>query len=373
MSITLIHPRFQQRLAELRKQHNLSYRDLGRLTAFPHTHIWEIEVGRKRPTVQFAAALDVALAAGGELAKMVSDYEPPITPDDDARLTAVIKCPRRVDTETVDSLATMLAHQRRVEDTLGSTLLVQHVCDQLDVVEKLVPAAPDARRIEIVTVASQWAQFAGWLCTTTGNHQRGRELYGRTMEWAAEVGDADMMATALSMRGHLAWIQDNVRPMLNLSRAAGWQPAGPAVRALAAQQEARAHALTGNAADCDARLDLAEDLAHQAAANPEQLPKWLYFYEPDVFALQRGLAQHLLRRHERAIELLSGALDVLPAEVRHSDWIGWYVCQLAAAHAAVGDDGGAAAAVGEAREIAQATGARRLTQDVDRLARQLGL
>lgn len=364
---------FAQRLGELRRHRGLSYREFGKLTHYSHTYLWEIESGRKQPTPHIAAKLDEALEAHGELAGMATEHPSPVVPDVSERLAAVAANPRQLDTATIDALAAMLAHQRRLEDRAGSALLVAPVVGQLALIEALVTDSRDPLRPAMVGLGAQWAQFAGWLCATTGDHRQGQAWYLRAMEWASEAGDPNMVATALSMRGHLAWIRDEIPAMLSLSQAAQWPPTHPAVRALAAQQEARAHAILGDADACDAKLDQAEALAFAAVERPDQLPPWLYFFKPDFFTLQRGLAQRLLGRHDQAVELLTLGLDQVPDDIRRSDWIGWYVCQLAASLADTGDAASAEAPLAEAGQIAAATGAQRLTRDVQRVARQLGL
>lgn len=331
----------------------------------------ELEKGVTQPSADTAQLLDNALDGGGELAAMVRlAHEDGI----DGRLLYVAQNPRRIDAATVDTLAALLAGQRRLEDNIGSAALVTPVLAQLATVEGLVRDAPDSGvKVRLIDVGAQWAQLAAWLCATTGDHQSGRRLYLQALEWATEAANPHMVATALSMRGHLAWITGRIRTMIELSRSAQWQPASPGVRALATQQEARGLALVGDAAGADTKLDQAEELAALAAGNRDGEPPWLYFYDPEFFATQRGLVQQYLGRHEQAAEQLSGALAVLPPEIRRSDWVGWYVLQLAAAHAAAGHRDEAVQVLDEARRIAANAGAARLRGEVDELARKLGL
>ena len=292
---------------------------------------------------------------------------------DFAKLAMYSHNPRHLDLATIDALVATLAHQRRLEDIVGAGLLVEPTRGQLSIVERLVPDVPDRLHRTMVGVAAQWAQFAGWLYEASGDAGQATRWYSRAMDWGTEIGDADMMATALSMRGHLAWTAQQYAGMLTLSQSALWIPAGAAVRAIAKQQEARAFAVLGDPVACDERLNEAEELAHQAFEHPEQAPAWLYFYEPDFFTLQRGLAQYLLQRNERAVELLTLGLDRVTPEVRRSEWIGRYLCKLAAAHAAIGNRATAADLVHEVRDIATGTGAAQLLHDVERIARELGL
>ena len=375
-----VDPHFGARLRELRKQRQLSLRELADLAHHGKSYVGELEIGQKQPTVDVAANLDRALGANGELARMVTDATDGLwTPDDEDRMLYVVRNPRHIDTATIESLQEILAHQRRLEDTIGSAPLVMPVTSQVAMLENLVEEAPDNdRKLKLLDAASQWAQFSAWLATTTGNHAEGRIRYLRAMEWATEAGNPHMVATALSMRGHLAWIQGKYRSMIELSKAAAWQPASLAVRALAVQQEGRGLALTGDAEGSDSKMEQADEMVLEAAEHPEAQPPWLYFYDPIYLRLQRGLAQvylgeHDRNRYEQAVSLLTRALDDLPPDIRRSDWVGWYVAQLAKAHAALGNREAAIAALEEARRTADASGANRLSGDVEQLARQLGL
>jgi len=356
---------FGQALRRLRDEHGLSLRKLAERVPTHHSYIAELEHGTKQPGTQMAARLDNVLDAGGILAALLPG--PP--PEHADRLAYVTAHPRRVDPATIDSLATVLAGQRRLEDSIGSTPLVAPVLAQLDLVTDLVAEAPGRLRPAVVDLGAQWAQFAGWLTETTGALAAGRRWYLRALEWATEVGNPHMVATVLSMRGHLAWVQGDIPAMIGLSQTAGWAPAAAGVRAMAVQQEARGHAILGDGEACDRRLDEAEALADQ----PGTMPPWMYFYDPDFLTLQRALAFRYLGRHEQAIELFTGALDRVPAGIRRSDWVGWYVYQLGETYAAAGVTDCAAAAVDEAAEIARVTGAARLAGEVEGLARQLHL
>jgi transcriptional regulator with XRE-family HTH domain len=370
---TIVDPRFPGRLRQLRKAHGLSLRELAARTHFGKSTLSELESGITAPSEDTAQRLDDALVAGGELARMVYLANGEVADAGD-RLDYVARNPRRVDAAAVDTLAELLASQRRLEDSIGSAPLVTPVLAQLATVETLVRDAPDTDlKTRLVDVAGQWAQFAAWLSTTTGDHAAGRRLYLQAMEWATEAGNPHMVATALSMRGHLAWIMGRITPMIELSRAAQWQPASRGVRALATQQEARGLALVGDDRAVEAKMAEAEQLTVDAADHRGDEPPWMYFFDPDFLTAQRGLAQQYLQHHDRAVELLTDGLDRLAPEIRRADWIGWYVVQLAAAFAAAGERDEAVKALTEAREIADRANANRLRSEVDALARKLGL
>jgi transcriptional regulator with XRE-family HTH domain len=203
---TLVDPRFGARLRELRKARGLSLRELAARTHFGKSTLSELESGTTSPSEDTAQRLDNALEAGGELTRMVYLTNGEMLDAAD-RLAYVTKAPRGIDIATVDTLADLLAGQRRLEDSIGSAPLVTPVLAQLATVETLVRDAPDSNlKTRLIDIAGQWAQFAAWLSTTTGDRTGGRRLYLQAMEWATEAGNPHMVATALSMRGHLAWI-----------------------------------------------------------------------------------------------------------------------------------------------------------------------
>jgi tetratricopeptide (TPR) repeat protein len=257
---------------------------------------------------------------------------------------------------------------------------------QLAIVEDLVVEARGDLRPDVVRLGSQWAQFAAWLHANTGRLVEAQRLYGRALEWATEVDDADMIGTALNMQGHAAWLGGKVGPMVGLSQAAQRDTrASAGVLALAAQQEARGRALTGDSETTDRKLDEAAILAGEAAERPGDEPPWIYFYSPGYLTMQRGLAYRFLGRdaeaggdqesarrwYGRATELFEAGLSAMPAEVRNAEWVGSYLYQLAATHAAAGDVVEACARAREAAVIARQTTSSRLDGDLRRLAARL--
>lgn len=66
-------PDFGSRLRKLRVERRLSLRRLGVLIHCSHGYLWELEVGKKRPSLKVARLLDEALAANGRLKAMVRE------------------------------------------------------------------------------------------------------------------------------------------------------------------------------------------------------------------------------------------------------------------------------------------------------------
>lgn len=252
-----------------------------------------------------------------------------LDPDSADRLEALYERPRGVDVGALRSLAHVLHESRRLEDSIGAAPLLQPMRAQLTLVEGLVVDARGPLRQNVVSLGSQYAQFTAWVHASAGEAAVARQCYDRATEWALEADDANMVSTALSMKGHLAYRLRQLGPMLSLSQAAQRdQRAAPGIRALAAQQEARALALSGERDPCERKLDEAMALAVLANDHPEDEPPWVYFYSLEYFAMQRGRAYLYLGLYEKAAELLEAGLTNMPSELRAAEWAQTYQADL---------------------------------------------
>src|SRR5690349_13679640 len=75
----LVDPGFGRELKELREQHGLSLRRLGRIVHCSHGYLWDLETGSKRPSPAVVVLLDEALGASGRLSAMVREVSTDIT------------------------------------------------------------------------------------------------------------------------------------------------------------------------------------------------------------------------------------------------------------------------------------------------------
>ena len=267
-----------------------------------------------RPTGEITADSTVSESDAAEPAFFLDS-------DEADRLAYISDNPRQLDRPALKSLTVVLHELRRIEDTIGAGPLLVPARAKLALFERLIIAARGPLCRRVVLLGSQYAQFAAWLHSSANEPKRAHAYYDRASEWGLEVDDANMVATALSMKGHLAYRLKQLNPMLGLSEAAGrYKNASPGVRSLAVQQTARAHALLDNGDDCDRCLDTATVLADRAAARPGGEPPWVYFFSPDYLVMQRGRAYYYLGRYQQAEELLSAGLTALPPEIRRAEW-----------------------------------------------------
>jgi hypothetical protein len=368
-------------LATFRQAAELTQGQLGRVIHCDRTTVVHTEKGRSRGDKQFWQAADEAVHADGallvgfyeiEVAKQEHDQQRQamhltdvrakadawrtgrpamaipeslsatpyaasssvfsLNPDETDRLVHVSNNPRQIDRAALKSLATVLHESRRLEDAIGAAPLLPAARAQLTLFEHLVVEARGPLRRRVVLLGSQYAQFTAWLYSSADQPNKAHAYYDRATGWGLEADDPNMVATALSMKGYMAYRLNQLGPMLGLSEAAGrHKRASPGVRSLAVQQEARAHALLGNGDLCDRKLDTATMLADRAAACPDREPPWVYFFSPDYLVMQHGRAYRYLGRYQQAEELLSAGLGALPPEIRNAEWALTYEQDLEAA------------------------------------------
>lgn len=258
-------------------------------------------------------------------------------PDLRDRAERAIADPTRVDRAVVDSFAGMLEAQRHLEDRVGSGPLVGLVTAQLDLLHGLAAGTSGALHERLVLLASEHAQFIAWMHHDQRRADDALVWYDRAADWAHEAGDATMAATVLSMKAHVAWSRGDPVRSVRLAQAAQWHTPRltPGARGMAAQMEARGHAVLGDAASTDRKLEEAEVLLGRAAEHVEDEPPWLYFYSPVWLSLQRGMADLALGRNAAAIRRLETGLAALPESYRRDR--AWYQACLARAHAGAGN------------------------------------
>ncbi|EFL33231.1 helix-turn-helix domain-containing protein [Streptomyces viridochromogenes DSM 40736] len=332
-----------------RKLTGLSQTKLGELVGLVQPDVSDIERGRRRVTSlevrgRIATGLGIPpfLHDPGEQPKTAPvPALSPAAPDPDedllARVTSVVDTTHPVDAPTLDWLDRLLAEHRRAEDVIGSRPLVEVMRRQLNTVVDLYAGARGSLADRVVRLAAEHTQFLAWMAQDQGQTAAALAWYDRSHEWALEAGDANMAATTLSMKAHMAWSGGRGTRCVRLAEAARWSAPGASlgVQGMAAQMAARGHALGGDADHAERLLDDAQHLISTAAEHPEDEPPWMYFYGENWFTLQRGMAALHLRNWQTAIDHLTTGLNALPEEYRRDRT--WYQSCLAHALAAAGE------------------------------------
>lgn len=334
-----------------RKLTGVSQTKLGERVGLVQPDVSDIERGRRRVTSvevrqRIMAGLGVpsdfqsaSVPLNRDTAPVPGLSLPGAAPDEDllARVTSVVDSSHRVDAATLDWLDRLLAEHRRAEDTIGSRPLVDVMRQQLRTVVDLYAGARGDLADRVVRLASEHAQFLAWMAQDQAQTAAALAWYDRSHEWALEAGDANMAATTLSMKAHMAWSGGRGTRCVRLAEAARWSAPGTSlgVQGMAAQMAARGHALDGQADDAVRLLDEAEGLIRRASEHPEDEPVWMYFYDETWFTLQRGMAALHLSDWRAAVDHLTVGLDALPDEYRRDKT--WYRACLAHALAGAGE------------------------------------
>jgi transcriptional regulator with XRE-family HTH domain len=367
---------FSAVLRRLMAERGMSLRELARRSHWNAGHLSKVANGRRRASPEVAASLDEVLGADGELAALVpvdtgrravlaggmlAGGLLSIGPESRERIAWVMRQPPRIDGAAIGVLADVLADVRRADDVLGSAMMSEPVLAQLAAVERLVRQAHAPVRQALLNIAQQWAQFAGWLCRNTADLAGAHIRLAQALEWASELGDWTMISTILAEKSEMAAYAGEAGAAISLAQAAQRDTrAVPEQRALAAEFEARGHAMAGDAVAAERKLGEAENLAGEMAALPRDRRPWLYWMTAPYFPNQSGIACAYLagdpRWHMRALTLL--------ATVPGRDGFGvWAPAQnltyLAFAHARAGEvDQACATGLAASGAVRQAGSAR---------------
>jgi ATP/maltotriose-dependent transcriptional regulator MalT len=220
--------------------------------------------------------------------------------------------------------------------------------------------------MRLAAVASEASQFAGWLATATGAHDDASPLYDQALRLGMQARNNDLAATALSMRGHFAWVTGDIAGMADLSQTAADLADAKGTRTVAIQQGGRALAILGDRQAALSAIGEAEDTL-ASDAGPDN-PDGLYFYDAEMLAMQRGLVLAYLAdspaEHAVAADAITAGIEALPAAWRNSEWVAWYRVQAATARAASGDAEQATAALLVALGIVSTTGGQKTLREI---------
>ncbi len=108
-------------------------------------------------------------------------------------------------------LATILAAQRRLNDTADPAAILPATLAQTDVATTLLQAARGPVRDALAPVAAEYVQFSGWLRAEHRDDQRAAHLLTDAEALADDAGSGELAAQAVNFKGYLARQQGNAR------------------------------------------------------------------------------------------------------------------------------------------------------------------
>ncbi|MCO6011231.1 hypothetical protein NE236_40410 [Actinoallomurus purpureus] len=157
--------------------------------------------------------------------------------------------------------------------------------------------------------------------------------------------------------------------MAALSGAAAEMATATGTRTMAIQQRGRALAIMGDEDGALHAIGEAEQVITHGESGDD--PESLYFYEPELLTMQRGIILAYLAddpiAYLRAANTISDALKALPSALRDSEWVASYRVRAAGAFAAGGEPDAASMGLRQAHAIVSATGGSKTLGEIARV------
>lgn len=253
------------------------------------------------------------------------------------------------------------------DNLLGPLHALVGVHQNLDLLQELLELSDQHVRAEVLPLAARYAESAAWLhedCAADATGAaRAAHWTSQAMAWAVEAGDDPMTAWTLFRRAQQATACGRAAPSIGLSRAAQRYDhvLTPQMRAAALQQEAHGYALDGEEAACHRLIDQAEAFAARPESAGDGRSGHGDFATPAYLEGQRANCWLLLGRADRAIPLLSTALDAMPPVYRRDH--GLLQARLATAYARTGEMDQAVHHADQALAVARSGGSARVLHE----------
>jgi tetratricopeptide (TPR) repeat protein len=273
-------------------------------------------------------------------------------PDEASRLTRPSVVQRVSAREVVGYLGRVFPEFSTADWLLGSQLVLPTIPRHLATIDHLLSDATGPDRVEVLGVGARWAEFAAWLYQDAGQLQTAAGWADRALAWAEEAGDEVMVAYALTRQADLAADRQDAAAAIGLAQAALRRPIPARGRAVALQQQASGHALAGEEATAFRTLDRALEEAIRGDEGPGR------YCTPGYVEMQRAACWLRFGHFDQAIAAFERELARLPTVHRRDR--GRYLARLSSAYAAIGNHARASATAADAREVARATGSKRI-------------
>jgi transcriptional regulator with XRE-family HTH domain len=297
---------------------------------------------------------------------------PMLNLDELRHITAALDDARRyLDGSVVDYFRRRLAACAADDGNHGPRRTLPVVLGLLAAVEHSARQVRPGIRRELLAVGAESAEFAGWLYRDIGASDMAAYWRDRASEWAQEAGQFTLQGYVLLRKSQAAWDERDGLRMLTLTQAAQEGPweLPPKVRAEAAQQEARGHAMLGDDPNLMARkLDEARELVTETLESDDPAAQLSAHYDAPLLAMQTAICFDEAGQPTRAIELYE--IELNPAVFSHRDY-GYFRALMASSLAAAGEPDEAGAVGLGALSIARETNSTRTTGELQRVVERL--
>lgn len=399
-------PTFGPELRRARLTAGLSLTHLGQLVHYSKSQLSKVERDLKPPSPQLARLCDAALNADGRLAALVPEQPtetklPETSTDGEVWLMqlstdgpswfqsvsrrqvvavgaasavglgadpATAPTTAVAGTTLLEGARALFDQYRRLGQTSSPEVVLPALIAQTHTLRQLSARAAPRSRAAMLTLASRYAEYVGWLIQETGNDQAALWWTDRAVELADAGGDHDLAAYALVRRALVTLYRGDAAQTVELSQRAQRSGLPPRIRGLAAQRQAQGHALAGDYDACMRCLDRARALLAGEAPEPSG-PVIGTTNLSNPVAMVSGWCLHDLGRPGRAAEIIERELTLVPPYASRSR--ARYGVRQALAHAAAGEIEHACALAGELLGTAGAVNSATIRADLRRLAQTL--
>jgi DNA-binding XRE family transcriptional regulator len=295
---------------------------------------------------------------------------PALTLDDLRHIAAALDDAHRyMDSTIVEQFRVHLRACASQDGTDGPKSALPTVLGLIGAIEESVRKVKPSIRTDILAIGARCAEFAGWLYRDSGVTELGDYWRDRAMEWAQAAGDPQLQGYVLLKKSQAAWDQRDAVRMLMLARATedrAWRlPAR--VRAEAAQQRARGHAMMGDSLDLVRRqLDKAHALlVDDDDSGPERVSP---HYRGALLQIQTAMCYQVAGRPEAAAAIYR---EHLTSDSFSRRDYGYFAALGASASALAREPDEAARLAMKAHRIATATHSVRTANEVVSVVHQL--
>ncbi|MEU1332209.1 helix-turn-helix transcriptional regulator [Streptomyces sp. NPDC005865] len=411
----LEQPVFGAELRRSRMAAGLTLTEFASSVHYSKGQISKVETGNKKPTPEFARLCDAALDADGALAALVPPADLPpaaLTPGNEAgeamrgrtvpsgaptddhhlpsrrRVMAVGAAsvlgvavsarpvPAAAGASAEDSGSGLLAASRGLFDQyrgLGQltppTTLLPALIEQSRATRELAARCAPAARTALLTLASRYAEFAGWMAQETGDDAAALRWTEHAVDLAESAGDHDLASYALVRRALISYYQGDAADTIALAEGGRSRRLPPRIRGLATQQLAQGHALAGDHDACLRRLDQARALLDDAERPDPSAPVLGATHLADPITMITGWCLVDLGRPQQAAAFLDRACAGLPPTALRTQ--ARYGVRRALAHARAGEIEHSCAVVRSLLPAVRSTESATVRLDLRRLTRTL--
>jgi len=205
----------------------------------------------------------------------------------------------RPDTAIVGYAGEVVAGLRRLGGAVGPRITLQPAIALRSAMAAIARDAPEMVTSQALTSYGDLTQLVGWLMFNLGDYQAARYYYDDARAAAYRADNYDLVAYSLAASSHLAIATGHSRHAVDHAQAAqqaARASGGPYAVAYAADVTARAYALAGQTARCQAALDREQTALGEIGDQTPRAP-WWYFYDRSFYwgtesecALRLGMA-----------------------------------------------------------------------------------